>query len=197
MIFDRGGFSPKLFARLNELGFDVMTYRKGKSSPWPVSQFVEVERVVDGRCYGYRMAERPRVRVGRLRPKGKKRSSGLGPQYFWMGEVRVLLCDDGRQTAILTTCQELETIEVPYREFNCWRQENYFKYMAAEFELDALPEYEVQDVSAKRDRPNPDAGPWNASWWPLGHGCNGCRLNGGGRGSPRNRPVSGRCGDSK
>lgn len=154
VIFDRGGFSPKLFARLNELGFDVMTYRKGKSSPWPVSQFVEVEHVVDGRRYGYRIAERPRVRVGRLRPKRKKRSSSLGPQYFWMREVRVLR-DDGRQTAILTTCQELETIEVPYRQFNRWRQENFFKYMDAEFELDALLEYEVQDVSAARDRPNP------------------------------------------
>lgn len=154
VIFDRGGFSPKLFARLNELGFDVMTYRKGKSAPWPVSQFVEVERVVDGRRYRYRIAERPRVRVGRLRPKRKKRSSGLGPQYFWMREVRVLR-DDGRQTAILLTCQELEKIEVPYRQFNRWRQENYFKYMDAEFELDALLEYEVQDVSAERDRPNP------------------------------------------
>jgi hypothetical protein len=154
VIFDRGGFSPKLFARLNKLGFDVMTYRKGKSSPWPVSQFVEVERVVDGRRYGYRIAERQRVRVGRLRPQRKKRSSGLGPQYFWMREVRVLR-DDGRQTAILTTCQDLEMIEVPYRQFNRWRQENYFKYMDAEFELDALLEYEVQDVSAERDRPNP------------------------------------------
>ena len=51
VIFDRGGWSPKLFARLDELGFDVMTYRKGKISPWPVSQFVEVERVVEGRRY--------------------------------------------------------------------------------------------------------------------------------------------------
>jgi hypothetical protein len=158
VIFDRGGFSPKLFARLSALGFDVMTYRKGKSSSWPVSQFVEVERVVDGRRYAYRIAERPRVRVGRLRPQRKKRSSGLGPQYFWMREVR-LLRDDGRQTAILTTCQALETSEVPYRQFNRWRQENYFKYMDAEFELDALLEYEVQDVSAERDRPNPERRP--------------------------------------
>jgi hypothetical protein len=158
VIFDRGGFSPKLFACLNKLGFDVMTYRKGKSVPWPVSQFVEVECVVEGRRYGYRMAERPRVRVGRLRPKGKKRSSSLGPQYLWMREVRVLR-DDGRQTAILTTRQELETIQVPYRQFNRWRQENYFKYMTAEFELDALLEYEVQDVSGERDRPNPDRRP--------------------------------------
>jgi hypothetical protein len=29
-IFDRDGFSPKLFARLIAAGFDVITYRKGK-----------------------------------------------------------------------------------------------------------------------------------------------------------------------
>lgn len=92
-----------MFTRLDELGFDVMTYRKGKLSPWPVSQFVEVEHAVEGRRYGYRIAERRRVRVGRLRPKRKKRAFGSGPQYFWMREVRALR-DDGRQTAILATC---------------------------------------------------------------------------------------------
>ena len=30
VIFDRGGFSPKLFARLMDAGFDIITYRKGK-----------------------------------------------------------------------------------------------------------------------------------------------------------------------
>ena len=158
VIFDRGGYSPKLFARLDQLGFDVMTYRKGKISPWPVSQFADEEQVVDGRRYGYRVAERKRVRVGRLRPKRKKQSSDLGPQYFWMREVRVLRAD-GRQTAILTTGKDLEKVEVPYRQFNRWRQENYFKYMAAEYELDALLEYGVQDVSAEADRPNPERRP--------------------------------------
>jgi len=30
MVFDRGGWSPKLFRRLIQDGFDIMTYRKGK-----------------------------------------------------------------------------------------------------------------------------------------------------------------------
>jgi hypothetical protein len=94
------------------------------------------------------------VKVGRLRPKRKKSPRSLGPQFFWMREVRVLR-SDGRQTAILTTRQELATAEVPYRQFNRWRQENFFKYMAAEFELDSLLEYEVQDVADGTDRPNP------------------------------------------
>lgn len=158
VIFDRGGFSPKLFARLNELGFDVMTYRKGKSRPWPVSHFKTIARMVEGRRYVYRVAERRRVRIGRLRSRGQKSRRGVRPQYLWMREVRVLREDD-RQTSILTTRQDLEQTEVAYRQFNRWRQENYFKYMDAEFALDALLEYGVQDVDQERDRPNPERRP--------------------------------------
>jgi transposase len=160
VIFDRGGFSPKLFARLDKQGFDVMTYRKGKTKPWPVSQFHEEEYIVEGRCYRYQLAERQRVKVGRLRPKRKRRPKcpDSGPQFLWMREVRVLRAD-GRQTAILTSSQALNKEEVPYRQFQRWRQENYFKYMDAEYELDALVEYDVKDVSKEADRPNPSRRP--------------------------------------
>jgi transposase len=160
VIFDRGGFSPKLFARLDKQGFDVMTYRKGKTKPWPVSEFHDEEYVVEGRCYQYQLAERKRVKVGRLRPprKRKARRSDAGPQYLWMREVRVLR-EDGRQTAILTSSQGLNKEQVPYRQFQRWRQENYFKYMDAEYELDALVEYGVEDVSEEADRPNPSRRP--------------------------------------
>ncbi|MFO7906280.1 MAG: hypothetical protein R6U98_26720 [Pirellulaceae bacterium] len=154
VIFDRGGFSAKLFARLDKQGFDVMTYRKGKVRRWPASHFREQEGVVDGRAYRRCIAERKRVKVGRLRPKRKKGFSRLGPQFLWMREVRVLR-RDGRQTSILTTRQDLDGLEVSYRQFNRWRQENFFKYMDAEYELDALVEYAAENVSAGTDRPNP------------------------------------------
>lgn len=160
VIFDRGGFSPKLFARLDKQGFDVMTYRKGKTKPWSVSEFHDEEYVVEGRCYHYQLAERKRVKVGRLRPPRKRRAkrSDAGPQFLWMREVRVLR-EDGRQTAILTNNQDLNKEQVPYRQFRRWRQENYFKYMDAEYELDALVEYGVEDVSDETDRPNPSRRP--------------------------------------
>jgi hypothetical protein len=154
VIFDRGGYSPKLFARLGKQGFDVMTYRKGKVSAWPKSWFADTELEVDGRRYCYRLAERNRVRIARLRAKGKDASSQAGPQFLWMREVRVLRAD-GRQTAILTSNKSLDTVLVPYRQFNRWRQENFFKYMQAEFELDGLLEYGAEEVSPGRDRPNP------------------------------------------
>jgi hypothetical protein len=46
-------------------------------------------------------------------------------------------------------------VEVARRLFRRWRQENYFKYMDAEFALDALVEYGVEEVSEEATRPNP------------------------------------------
>jgi hypothetical protein len=66
-----------------------------------------------------------------------------------------VLRSDGRQTSILTTNQHLEKTLVAYRQFNRWRQENFFKYMLEEFELDGLLEYGADQVSSEADRPNP------------------------------------------
>ena len=154
VIFDRGGFSPKLFAALIAAGFDVITYRKGKSQPLPASHFTEQTEVIDGRQHCYRLCDRPRVRVGQLRGKRKRRRRDQGPRYLWLREIRVLR-DDGRQTPVLTNRHDLSAVAALVRIFGRWCQENYFKYMAAEFALDALVEYGVCPVAAETTRPNP------------------------------------------
>jgi transposase len=157
VIFDRGGFSPKLFARLIAAGFDVITYRKGKVKKLASKRFAVQRQKIDGGWREYTICDRPRVRVGmlpnqekpeRMRAKAKKR-------YLWMREVRVLR-DDGRQTAIFTNRQDLSAVMVAYRIFSRWRQENYFKYMDEEFALDALVEYGAEDVSETTDCRNPE-----------------------------------------
>lgn len=156
VIFDRGGFSPKLFARLITAGFDVITYRKGKVGKLPLPQFASSRRKIDGAWREYQLCDRPRVRVGRLPAEGKgngKRGKA-GKRYLWMREVRVLR-DDGRQTPILTNRQDLSAVMVAYRIFHRWRQENYFKYAGEEFALDALVEYGAEEVSEATDRRNP------------------------------------------
>lgn len=154
VVFDRGGYSPKLFQRLIELGFDLITYRKGKSRRLPRSDFEEQELKVNGKSVRYELCDRPRVRVGRLHPKRKKRVAAEGPEFLWLREVTILR-DDGRQTNILTNRSDLEAVEVAYWMFNRWRQENFFKYAAAEFALDGLVEYGAQEVCEAADRPNP------------------------------------------
>jgi hypothetical protein len=152
VVFDRGGFSVKLFRRLIQAGFHVLTYRKGKIRKLSASAFQKQRQKIDGQWREYELCDRARVRVGRLRPNRKKGEKE--PQYLWLREVRVLR-EDGRQTPILTDRADLQAVEVPYRMFRRWRQENYIRYMLDEFALDALLEYGAEEVDETLDRPNP------------------------------------------
>jgi transposase len=154
VLFDRGGFSPRLFRLLIDSGFDVITYRKGKKRPLAQSDFSEHTLEIDGRCVKYQLCDQAKVRVGRLRPARKKRRQGEQPQFLWMRQVSVLR-EDGGQTQVLTNRTDLTAALVVYRLFARWRQENYFKYMEAEFALDALVEYGAEESSPDGDRPNP------------------------------------------
>src|SRR5208337_3384432 len=144
-----------LFARLNALGVDIITYRKGKRRLLPRSQFSAHQVVEDGQEKTYWLCDQPRVRVGRLRPQRKGRRPAGEPEYLWLRQITVLR-DDGRQTVIVTNRTDLTAVEVVRRLFRRWGQENYFKYMAAEFALDDLVEYGVEEVSQEVTRPNPD-----------------------------------------
>jgi transposase len=155
VLFDRGGWSPRLFARLNALGVDIITYRKGKRRLLPRSHFGAHPVVEDGQGKTYWLCDEPRVRVGRLRPRRKGRRQAGEPEYLWLRQITVLR-DDGRQTVIVTNRTDLAAVEVVRRLFRRWRQENYFKYMEAEFALDALVEYGVEEVSEEVTRPNPE-----------------------------------------
>ena len=139
VVFDREGWSPKLFAELYEAGFDVMTYRRGRYGKWPRSSFGEIQGQVEGQRVAYELAEKS-VRV----------TGG-----FRMREVRRLRAEGSRQTAVLTTCWTMPMLEVAARMFGRWRQENFFRYMREHFALDALASRRVQPVDPARSIPNP------------------------------------------
>jgi len=138
VVFDREGWSPKSFAAWHQRGIDVLTYRKGTYEPWPEECFFPVETTVSGQPITYRLGQRS-VRLS----KG-----------FWMREVR-RLCDNGHQTSVMTTRQDLELLEVARRMFARWSQENFFRYMRHEFDLDHLPSHRVEPADPERSVPNP------------------------------------------
>lgn len=143
IIFDRGGWSPKLFAELIGLGFDILTYRKGHIPKVRLARFQAHEGTFEGRKVTYQLAER------RLTLKYKK-----GGRLTVREVVR--LSEDGKhQTSVVTNRKDLAPVEVAYRMFERWRQENFFKYMAEEFALDALWSYGTEPADAERDVPNP------------------------------------------
>jgi hypothetical protein len=139
VVFDREGWSPASFARWQEVGFDVLTYRKGRQSCWQRRFFSAVEGTADERQVVYQLAER-RVKL----------SNGLPVR-----EVR-RLSDDGHQTAVITTDESLSTFEVAHRMFSRWRQENFFRYMRHEFDLDHLCTYDVGPADPARLVPHPE-----------------------------------------
>jgi prepilin-type processing-associated H-X9-DG protein len=155
ILFDRGGWSVKLFARLIALGVDIITYRKGAKKTLPRARFVAHRVREEGREKTYWLYEQARVRVGRLRSHRRRRRAGAGSEYLWLRQLTVLR-EDGRQTVIVTNRTDLLAVEVVTRLFRRWRQENYFKYMAEEFALDALVEYGVDEVPEEASRPNPE-----------------------------------------
>jgi hypothetical protein len=139
LIFDREGWSPDRFKRWSQdEDFDVLTYRKGKYETWPEECFSEVETTVSGNPVVYRLGER----------------SILVRKNFWMREVR-RLCDDGHQTSVVTTRQDLSIVEVAKRMFSRWQQENFFRYMRNDFDLDHMPTSAVESADADRLVPNP------------------------------------------
>ncbi len=139
VVFDRGGYSPKLFQALLADGFDLLTYRKGRSRRVPRSKFTRHDAVLDGQPVRYALADQAvRLLGGRLRLRQVTR-----------------LTDDGHQTPILTSRRDLPAVEVAFRMFERWRQENFFKYLREEYALDALVEYGVVPDNPTREVPNP------------------------------------------
>jgi len=111
VVFDRGGFSPALFQKILEAGFDLLTYRKGRVRRIPARCFREHRTRVEGRTFTYRLADQQvRLLKGKLRLRQVTRQK-----------------DDGHQTPILTSRRDLSPAQVAYRMFNRWRQENFFK----------------------------------------------------------------------
>jgi hypothetical protein len=140
VVFDRGGWSPRLFKEILELGkFDIMTYRKGKIRKVSKNKFQEHTLTVDGRTVKYQLFEQSvRFLRGKLQLRQVTR-----------------LRDDNHQTQILTSRWDIPAAMVAYRMFERWRQENFFKYMQEEYALDALVDYDFEPADAAADVPNP------------------------------------------
>jgi hypothetical protein len=138
LIFDREGWSPKSFARWFKKGVDVITYRKGRYDPWPQDCFIETCSRIADQPVTYRLGERS-IKVGKS---------------FWMREVR-RLCDSGHQTSVMTTRQDLAAERIAGRMFSRWNQENFFRYMRHEYNLDHLMTYDVEAADGERLVPCP------------------------------------------
>ncbi len=145
VCFDRGGWSPKLFAQLAKAGFDILTYRKGPARREPRNAFSPHAFVDElGREHHYLLADRV-VRI----------PYDAGRRRFSCRQVTRLDEATGHQTQVVTTRQDPDAALVAHAMFSRWRQENFFRYQRAHYGLDALDAYETVPDDARRMVANP------------------------------------------
>ena len=148
LVFDREGWSPALFRRLARRGVAVITWHKNfKGEAWPEAEFRSVTIPIHGPG-GSRSA---RVRLAEKRVPLKR-----GPE---VRQIRRLL-DNGRQVPLVTTHFRMPMEQVAGALFSRWSQENFFKYMRQEFNLDALAVHGLE-------RQDPEARVVNPRWRAL------------------------------
>jgi hypothetical protein len=154
--FDRGGWSPALFAHMDAKGFDVLTWRKGLADDVDPDLFTGLTYTDEtGRIHSWRVAD----------TTVDLPTSDAG-EVFTMRQVSLTVANNKtsrqehpaastRQIHILTTRTDLPAEQVIYRMGSRWRQENYFRYARMHFDLDSHDAYATTDDDPTRLVPNP------------------------------------------
>ncbi len=151
VCFDRGGWSPALFADITEAGFGVLTWRKGPAPDLPAAAFTTVACTDDrGRAHEYELADTT-VELG-IHEGPRK-----GQTVTLRQVTRLVPAKAGatRQIHALTSRDDLTAGEVCWRLSSRWREENYFRYARTRFALDALDSYAATPDDPDRKVPNP------------------------------------------
>jgi hypothetical protein len=130
LVFDREGYSPDFMLRMWARLIACMTYRKYPGEDWPDSEFHERSvSLASGHVVEMKLAERGTF-------IGKK---------LWVREIRKLTAS-GHQTSIISTDYQRELTTSAAAMFARWSQENFFKYMRENYNLDRLADYSTEDI---------------------------------------------------
>ena len=138
MIFDREAYEPGFFKWLwEEHRIAVITYRKNVKDKWSPDEFIEYETEVIGKKVKMKLAEH-HVELSGMKMREIRKQS-----------------DSGHQTSILTTNNQLDMERVGGKMFSRWSQENFFRYMVQDYDLDRMAEYGVDMEDANKKVVNP------------------------------------------
>ena len=145
VCFDRGGWSPALFADITAAGFDLLTWRKGPAPDLPAEAFTAVTCTMTGAGpTSYDLADA-------TAELGISDGPRKGQTVTLRQVTRLVPVKGGgtRQIHALTSRTDLPPGEVCWRLSSRWREENYFRYARTRFALDAL-------LRRRPGRPGPD-----------------------------------------
>lgn len=127
LIFDREGYSPKKWKEWwKKYRIAVVSYRKNVKDKWDEKKFEEKDVIVAGKKQKMKLAEKI-VEIEGLK----------------LREIRKL-SDSGKQTALYSSNFILSIEELGGKMFSRWSQENFFRYMMCDYDIDHLIEYAQQ-----------------------------------------------------
>jgi len=130
LTFDREGYSPKAFKSYWEQDrVAVLTYNKNVKDKWPEDEFGQYQIEVDGHKITMELAEREIELDGMKIREVRKKSEG------------------SHQTSILTTNRKLSITWIAVYMFSRWCQENFFKYLRQEYDIDRMMYYLVKQIN--------------------------------------------------
>lgn len=134
LVFDREGYSPAFFRRMNEKRIAVQTYRKYAKDEWEYEEFTShAVKLTTGESAIMQLAERGTL-IG-----------DKAAEKIWVREIRKRT-ESGRQIAIVSTEWEAIPGEIAGPQFGRWYQENFFKYARENFNLDRLIDYQTESI---------------------------------------------------
>ena len=106
------------------------TYHKYPGEDWPVEEFFPREvTLASGQVVEMDLAERGTWLAGKIGVR----------------EIRKY-CQSGRQTSVLSTNYLATEVTIAGAMFARWSQENFFKYMRENYNLDALVDYCTENI---------------------------------------------------
>jgi transposase-like protein len=151
VCFDRGGWSPALFADITGAGFDLLTWRKGPAPDVSAGEFTTIT------CTDDRGREHACDLAGTSVALGIHDGPRKGQTVSLRQVTRRVPARGGgtRQIHALTSRTDLAAGEVCWRLTSRWREENYFRYARTHFALDALDCYAATPDDPDRKVPNP------------------------------------------
>ncbi|MFO8054183.1 MAG: hypothetical protein R6U19_03355 [Bacteroidales bacterium] len=131
LVFDREAYSPAFFKHLWESHrIAVITYRKNVKDKWPENEFTDYQINTE-------MESTMKLCEKEVELNGVK-----------MREVRKLT-PSGHQTSVITTNYKLSTALIALYMFSRWTQENFFRYMRLEYDIDRIMQYGVDQLDKK------------------------------------------------
>ncbi|MFW8601787.1 putative transposase [Desulfobacterota bacterium M19] len=113
-----------------ERDIPCQTYHKYPGEDWEVTEFKKHEiKLVSGHEVTMLLAERGTFLGGRI----------------WVREIRKLT-KSGHQTSIISTAYQRDLAKIAATMFARWSQENFFKYMRENYNIDRLSDYSTEEI---------------------------------------------------